>query len=283
MQASGGQRHDEGHQQQQQPQHTSTTSQSMSRNGSSGAPAASAASPASSTASEHRSQSDGGAAPRLKIRLGGSTLGGGHHAGNRATSTSSEGTNGHTTPRAASPAAVVAVASPRMNGHSEDQHHYSNEHAVKQNGSSSEKGNDIHTVKKEDGYGAIPSPLPMGKTGSNAAEEDVKSQQQELKSVSPMQEGQQQEEQQSLSYKDLSNSLPKERTEAEIMHDMAELPNIARQSLVPLYELVRRLVARSYTDLQSIVEVCVSCSHELSLSSVVCLKFCQKRQCCTVP
>lgn len=232
----------------------------MSRNGSSGAPAASAASPASSTASEHRSQSDGGAAPRLKIRLGGSTLGG-HHAGNRATSTSSEGTNGHTTPRAASPAAAaaVAVASPRMNGHSEDQHRYGDEHAVKQNGSNPEKGTDIHTIKKEDGYGSIPSPVPMGKTGSNAAEEDIKSQQQGLKSVSTMQEGQE-EEKHTLSHKDLRNSPPKERTEAEIMHDMAELPNIARQSLVPLYELVRRLVARSYTDLQSIVEVCVSYS-----------------------
>lgn len=40
--------------------------------------------------------------------------------------------------------------------------------------------------------------------------------------------------------------------------DLEELPQIARQHLVPLTELVRRAISKSFNDLQSLVEVSVS-------------------------
>ena len=41
----------------------------------------------------------------------------------------------------------------------------------------------------------------------------------------------------------------------QLQRDLLELPPIARQHLVPLYEIVRRVVARAYSELQSLVEV----------------------------
>lgn len=45
------------------------------------------------------------------------------------------------------------------------------------------------------------------------------------------------------------------RDAEQLARDLAELPSIARQHLVPFHEIVRRTVARSYDELQSIVEV----------------------------
>lgn len=47
-----------------------------------------------------------------------------------------------------------------------------------------------------------------------------------------------------------------EQERAEQLHSaLLQLPPIARQHLVPLYEIVRRVVARAYSELQSLVEV----------------------------
>lgn len=228
MQASG-----EEHQQQQQ-QHGrgnggATGGQTMSRN-ESGNSSNRAGSPASTASAEAPLQSDGGAAAgggtaggghRLKIRLGGSSL------SNRGTSVSSEGTNGPATPRATTPvAAAIRATSPaaRTNGHAEEHrfHHQQNGTAVQ---------NDTHVdgVKEEEPSASV----IMGKKAS--LETESKTQLEEAIVV--------------------EDEEIKRIKEEQLKKALAELPNVAHQSLVPLYELVRRLVARSYTDLQSIIEV----------------------------
>lgn len=45
------------------------------------------------------------------------------------------------------------------------------------------------------------------------------------------------------------------RTRQQLENDLLELPDVARQHLVPLYEVVRKVVARSFSELQSLVEM----------------------------
>ena len=53
-----------------------------------------------------------------------------------------------------------------------------------------------------------------------------------------------------------ANEQEQERKRAEqLQRALLELPPIARQHLVPLYEIVRRVIARAYSELQSLVEV----------------------------
>lgn len=47
----------------------------------------------------------------------------------------------------------------------------------------------------------------------------------------------------------------RERLRKQLEIDLQELPDVARQHLVPLYEIIRRVVARSFTDLQSLAEM----------------------------
>ena len=47
----------------------------------------------------------------------------------------------------------------------------------------------------------------------------------------------------------------RERLRKQLEIDLKELPDVARQHLVPLYEIIRRVVARSFTDLQSLAEM----------------------------
>lgn len=241
MQASGGQQQEDGQGHVGSPQDGRSGSigvggESMSRNGSASAIAAvTAASPTSS-----QSHSDGGAATpaghRLKIRIGGSTLGGSNH---RTGSVSSEGTNGHSTPRATTPVAVpAAVSTPKSNGHLE--HH---------DGAKTMHNGDIsrETIKQEldnEGRAVSVSSEKLSQAASQQERLDPKppSKTEEKQDELPVQEAQEDEE-------------TKRKKEEQLRSALAELPNVARQSLVPLYELVRRLVARSYTDLQNIVEV----------------------------
>lgn len=219
--------------------------QTMSRNGS-GVAAAAAAAGGSPASSEARSQSDGGAATagsgggaghRLKIRLGGSSK------SNRGTSVSSEGTNtnGPPTPRATTP--VISAASPttttaapaRTNGHIEEYHQNGTVMDSRTNATSSRED-----VQPNPSPSAVPMALKQSSEGATGMQEHLNGK--------PMKN-------EHLAIAAEDDEETKKQREEQLQQDLAELPNVARQSLVPLYELVRRLVARSYTDLQSIVEV----------------------------
>lgn len=218
MQASG----EEQPSQQQHARGNGVGGQTMSRHGSSnsGYGAASPGSTATASGEAATKQLEGGTGTtgqRLKIRLGGSSL------NNRATSVSSEGTNGAATPRATSPAAVRPT-----NGHTDDEYRHQ-----QANGTAMDKGMSGNSIKQEE----FMVSKPMGeKAGSSNGEAKMQNEHSSIPTVVETEE-------------------MKRYKEEQFQMDVAELPAVAHQSLVPLYELVRRLVARSYTDLQSIVEV----------------------------
>ena len=199
--------------------------QTMSRHGSTNSGHAAASPDAAATADAATNQLEGSAATtgggtaaghRLKIRLGGSSL------SNRGTSVSSEGTNGAATPRATSPVAAIRAT----NGHTEGDYHHQ-----QANGTSMDEAMSGNSIKQEDFIAS----QSMGKKISSS-DGEPKVQNEHPTAVVETEEMER--------YK-----------EEQLKKGLAELPAVAHQSLVPLYELVRRLVARSYTDLQSIVEV----------------------------
>lgn len=223
MQASSG--GEGGHQQQQQHSHGNGSAgaggESMSRNGSLNG-GYTASSPRTSEAAA--GVSGGGNANagghKFKIRLGGNSLTSG-----RGTSVSSEGTNGPATPHAATPIAAStsrATSPAQVNGHTAEQYH------AQQNGTALDSGVNDAVMKQEQPPSVLMDKKTSSQSGMKAMDEQAVH---------------------------IEDEHAKQQREIQLQKDLAELPNVAHHSLVPLYELVRRLLARSYTDLQSIVEV----------------------------
>jgi hypothetical protein len=223
--------------------------ESMSRNGSSSTnggiigPGSKSASPASQPGDAGNATAAAG--PRLKIRLGGGS-GSSSAAGSRNSPATPHTPVG--TPRAA--AAQGINGSSFITGainHDSSGDLQKHSHGAAAVTASSQNGTAQTDESKSNGMDvdlprSLKIKLVQQHTQDRASlEPPSKQKEQELQHVEEVVEDEQ----------------TRKRREEQLVQDLAELPNVAHQSLVPLYELVRRLVAHSYTELQSIVEVYV--------------------------
>jgi hypothetical protein len=229
--------------------------ESMSRNGSSSTnggiigPGSKSASPASQPGDAGNATAAAG--PRLKIRLGGGS-GSSSAAGSR---------NSPATPHTA--AAQGINGSSFITGainHDSSGDLQKHSHGAAAVTASSQNGTAQTDESKSNGMDVdLPRSLKIKLVQQNA---------QDRASLEPT--SKQKEEELQHVEEVVEDEQTRQRREEQLPHDLAELPNVAHQSLVPLYELVRRLVAHSYTELQFIVEVYVDAVSSLPCLSSVC-------------
>lgn len=182
--------------------------------------------------------------PRLKIRLGSSTNASRDRSKSPAPLAGKQGTF-----NAPSPSLAVANnAEIKINGHGGTHHTDTAGYGV-------ENSNVDEAVRASDGESVFKAPLMVAsQAGRSTSSEGTPK-----PTIDTSMQGEQKQQLEGVVGGIDESKEEDEATrllrEAQLATDLQELPNVARQSLVPLYEVVRRAIAKSYTDLQSVVEV----------------------------